>query len=329
MKGHNESRVDKVCIEKVVFKNCDHVVILNTLDYLYGHVLLKLYNAIYHLDHQPDLGLVLIIPKIFKWLIPKGCAEAWVVDVKLSELAYSHASIQEFVSAQFQRFHTIYLSKAYSHPDFTAIDISRLTGIKPFDLDTFKNRKPVITFVLREDRWWFSSVADYWFFRFCRKLKILSWGGRMLARRQNQRVRKTIKRIRRQLPDAEFFVAGLGQTGGFSGYALDERETRVDAAVEISWCKIYASSHVVVGVHGSNMLLPTALAAGCVEILPEERYGNMVQDISVRYHDRRQLFFYRFADQYSSSRSVALKVVAMIDHYDMYHRNMCLNMYGS
>jgi hypothetical protein len=329
VKAHEGVRKEEVKIEKVVFKNYEEVVILNTLDYLYGHVLLKLYNCFYHLDHQKNLGLVLIIPKMFEWLIPVGCAEAWIVDLKLSELAYGYESIQKFVSQQFARFRSIYLSKAYSHPDFTTIDIFRLTGVRPFDLSTFKERKPAVTFVLREDRWWLTTVADYWFFRICRKLKILSWGARVLSGRQNRLVKQTIKHIKKKLGEADLYIVGLGRTGTFNGYGVDERRAKIDASVETAWCGMYAKSHVVVGIHGSNMLLPTALAAGCVEILPQERYGNMVQDISVRYNDRRQLFFYRFADQFASPRSVAEKVVGIVEHYDAYHKNMCRNLYVS
>jgi hypothetical protein len=75
------------------------------------------------------------------------------------------------------------------------------------------------------------------------------------------------------------------------------------------------------------MLLPTAFAAGCVEILPLDRFGNMVQDISVRYNDRKQLFFYRFADEYASPKSVAAKAVAIITDFKEYNTNMCKNIY--
>jgi hypothetical protein len=318
---------NKVNIEKKVFNEYKDVVILNALDFLYGHVLLKLYNAQYHLDHQKELGLIVIIPKIFEWLIPQGCAEAWIVDLRLSELAYGNISIQRFVSHEFQRFNNIYLSKAYSHPDFTKVDISRLTGIKPFELKYFDEVRPTITFVLREDRWWYSSILDYWFYRLCRKLKILSWGSRILAWQQNRLVKKTIDQIRKNLPEADIAVVGLGKTGTFTKSATDYRATAVDQNIEITWCKQYAKSHVVVGVHGSNMLLPTAHAAGCIEILPADRYSNMVQDISVRYNDRKQLFFYRFVDQYANPKSVSEKIVAIIRDFNEYNKNMCTNLY--
>jgi len=328
LKAHQEKQKRDVAIEKIVYKKCDHVVVLNTLDTLYGHVLLKLYNAIYHLDNQTDKGLVLIIPKIFLWLIPEGCAEVWVVDLKLSELVYGYEAIENFVSKELERFGEVYLSKAYSHPDFSQANIARFTGVSPFDLKKFSSLKPTFTFVLREDRWWFQASADYWFYRVCRKLKILNLGSRILSERQNALVRKTIGHIKKEIPDSNIYVVGLGKTGSFEGYAVDERQWNVNPSVERVWCSIYAQSHVVIGVHGSNMLLPTAHAAGCVEVLPEDRYGNMVQDLSVRYDNRLQLFFYRFADQFSKPTSIAEKAVDMIRGYELFYNNMCRNVYA-
>jgi hypothetical protein len=145
--------------------------------------------------------------------------------------------------------------------------------------------------------------------------------------RQNSLVKKTISLILRKLPNADFWVVGLGTTGNFSGYARDERTHIINDSVERDWCSVYAHSHIVIGVHGSNMLLPTAHAAGCVEILPEDRYGNIVQDISVRYPDRRQIYFYRFADQFAGAKTVANKAFSIIDNFDIFYRNMCANIY--
>src|ERR1700704_5895846 len=62
LKAHRFAKQDEVAIRKIIFTTHEHVVVLNTLDYLYGHTLLKLYNSIYHLDHHGDLGLIVIIP---------------------------------------------------------------------------------------------------------------------------------------------------------------------------------------------------------------------------------------------------------------------------
>jgi hypothetical protein len=324
----NTLKKESITIRKEVFHKADRVIILNALDYIYGHSLLKLLNANYHLDHHQEFGLIIIIPSSLEWMIPKGTAEAWVVNLKLGDFVYSYEAIQEFVSQESSRFDEIYLSKAYSHPDQTTIDIKKFTGIAPFDLYHFSATIPHITFIVREDRWWLDSKLSYWFYRFCRWAGRVSWGGKILAYDQNRLINKTISIIKRVLPDAKMSIAGFGKSGDFDKSIDDKRSTHVNAETEKEWCRLYAQSHVVVGVHGSNMLLPTAFAAGCVEILPEDRYGNIVQDIAVRYTDRRQLFFYRMVDQYVSPELVAEKITAMIENYERYYRNMCMNVYG-
>jgi len=101
----------------------------------------------------------------------------------------------------------------------------------------------------------------------------------------------------------------------------------MNTAVERSWCEAYARSQLVVGVHGSNMLLPTALAAGCVEILPHDRQGNVVQDISVRYNDRMQLFLYRFVDEFARPVEIDRQVSAIFDHFNLFERNNRINIF--
>src|SRR5204863_725910 len=74
MKAHLHPRKENVSIRKTVNRKCKDVIILNALDTLYGHTLLKLYNALHHIDNHPDLGLIVIIPSSFLWLVPEGCA---------------------------------------------------------------------------------------------------------------------------------------------------------------------------------------------------------------------------------------------------------------
>lgn len=320
--AHIHIRSGNVPIQRIIYEKYEKVIILNTLDYLYGHVLLKLYNAFRHLKSNPELGLIVVVPKVFQWLIPKGCAEAWIVDLKLSEYAFGHESIRQFISAQFDRFQTIYLSRASSHPMITDDETQLLTQVVPFDLACYATTKPTVTFVLREDRFWFSTPMDYWFYRVCRKMKMLRWGRKILSGRQNGIVRKVIRNLKRDFAAIDFYIVGLGSRGGLEGAAIDEREKAASESIERRWCRIYAKSHVVIGVHGSNMLLPTALAAGCVEVLPEDRYGNMIQDVTVRYSDRKQLFFYRFAEQYARPKSIARMAEGMIRDYELFEKNM-------
>jgi hypothetical protein len=319
---------DNVPIQKRVLEQRDSVIILNTLDYIYGHVLLKLYNASHHLKEDKGLGLILIIPKSFEWLIPEGCAEIWIVDLPLSAFKNWYKAIDRFVKNQLDRFKNVYLSRAYSHPKFESIDIKQFTNVVPFDIDQFDIKPQTVTFIVREDRWWLKNRLDNFFYLVCRKFKLLKWGGRRLAKHQNRLIKQTIRHIRLRHPDVHFYVVGFGQTGNLKGYVNDYRSVNVDQAKEIEWCKIYAASHVVVGVHGSNMLLPTAHAASCVEILPTDRMSNFLQDISVRYSGRKSLFLYQFLDQFSTPKQVANRVLGILNHFPSFKKNMCDNIYA-
>lgn len=321
------SRSEDVKITRTVYKKCRDVVLLNTLDFLYGHSLLKLFNAQYHLDHEKESGLIVIISRNFEWLIPGGCAEVWVVDIRQSDLRYSYHSINRYISGELQRFDNVYLSKAYSHPDFAKISISRFTGVEPFALRKFSSSPIHITFVLREDRWWINSMLSYRIFQILRKCRLGSMAVKLLSTGQNILVKATIEKVRKKLPSAAFYIVGLGTNGNFEGIAMDMRRDKVPRDVEAEWCRLYAKSQVVIGIHGSNMILPTAHAAGCIEILPQDRIPNIVQDIAVRHSDRRQLFLYRFVSQFASAQTVASHIVSIISGYDIFYTNMCSNLY--
>lgn len=315
-------------IERKVFQQRERIIVLNLLDHLYGHVLLKLYNAQDYLDHYPDHGLVLLIPKMFEWLVPKGVAEAWVVDQKLSQSRAWHPCIDRFVQAQLPNYREVGLARAWLHPDAANIDFERFTGVPPFPLAEFAKRPPRITFIARTDRLWFATPFGKFCYRALGPLGLKKQLGSWFVKRQSTLIKRTMARIKAEVPNVHFTVVGLAPGGGFEGLAEDLRTTRMNKEVELQWCRAYATSHIVIGVHGSNMLLPTVHAAGMIEILPHDRYGNIAQDVSIRYRDRMQLFLYRFVDEFATPRSVARHAVSMLKHFTVYHRNNRVNTFG-
>ena len=314
-------------IERKVFKEHTKVIVLNLLDHLYGHVLLKLYNAQHYLDHYKGYGLVLLIPKMFEWLIPEGVAEAWVVDQKLSQARAWHPCIDRFVQAQLPRYAEVQLARAWGHPDFADIDFERFTGIAPFKLTEFTSRPPHITFVARTDRLWFATPFGKFCYRALGGLGLRKSLGQWFVQRQSALIRSSMRRIKREVPNVTFTVVGLAPSGGFDGLAEDLRTTRMDKDTELTWCRTYAKSHIVVGVHGSNMLLPTAHAAGLIEILPNDRLGNLAQDVSIRYRNRMQLFLYRFVDEFAPPGKIASHAVSILRHFTLYYRNNQVNSF--
>ncbi len=311
-------------IERVVERPFRRVVILNCLDFLYGHVLLKLFNARHYLDEHPDLGLVLILPRMFAWLVPKGTAEVWLVDMKLGDAHGWYTGIDAFVQERLSEYDEVYMARGYAHPDQSKIDIGRFTGVEPFQLHEFDSKPKHITFIARQDRLWLKSDTADLAFRGLLRSGLRKRFGHLLVAGQSRRIRKTMELIRKKFPDVQFTVVGLDEPGGFEGLAEDLRTQRMDVATELAWCRAYAASQVVVGVHGSNMLLPTAFAAGAVEILPRDRYGNIVQDIFVRYTDRMQLFLYRFVREHAHPAEVADHCIAMLRDHGTYRKNMCV-----
>jgi hypothetical protein len=316
-------------IERKVFRECKKVIVLNLLDHLYGHVLLKLYNAQDYLDHYPDHGLVLLIPKMFEWLVPKGVAETWVVDQKLSQSRAWHPCIDRFVQQQLPRYDEVQLARAWGHPDFADIEFERFTGVQAFPLEEFNGRPPHITFVARTDRLWFASALGKFCYRAVGSMGFKKSLGQWFVHRQSMMIASSMRRIKAEVPDVTFSVVGLAPPGGLSHLATDLRTTRMDTETELSWCRTYAKSHVVVGVHGSNMLLPTAHAAGLIEILPHDRLGNIAQDVSIRYRNRMQLFLYRFVDEFAPPSTIARHATSMLKHFTLYHRNNQVNTFGN
>jgi hypothetical protein len=117
------------------------------------------------------------------------------------------------------------------------------------------------------------------------------------------------------MPQLRIAVVGFGLPGGMPEETLDLRTTSIDAGTERRWCEEYAASHLVIGIHGSSMLLPSAHAGGVLELLPPDRLGNLGQDLLVRGDVRDALARYRFVDQQTSPDDVAKAAHSFITEY--------------
>jgi hypothetical protein len=84
-----------------------------------------------------------------------------------------------------------------------------------------------------------------------------------------------------------YSVAGLGTFGRFQAFIDDQRIESFNADSEIKLCKIYSESIVVIGIHGSSMLLPSAHAGMTVSLMPSKRWGNYLEDILFTENDLR------------------------------------------
>ena len=303
-------QAEQLEISQEIFKSYDRVIILNCVDYLYGHSLLKLLNAQRHLESNPDLGLIVIVQKFLRWMVPDGVAEVWTVPISLKNGQDYYPSFAEFVEKQSQRFEEIYLSEAYSHP--SRFDITKFTRVPKH---SFNDREKVqITFIWREDR----LLVNSFLFLVLRKLKLLQ----IALAIQNWKVQQLFEKIRSKLPEAKFVVAGLGTKTKFPKWIEDCRVERFNETTEKETCQIYSESRLVMGLHGSNMLLPSGLAGMTLDLI-ETRWGNFAQDVLYQETNPRLASFrYRYLPSQVSPDILANIAAQMIETQSDFYFHM-------
>lgn len=296
----------------------DSAIILNCLDHVYGHVYTKLWNAIVLRRKYPDLHLIVFVPRALAWLVPDDVPEIWIFDAPLKEMHRGIANLDAELKDRIQSLTNVWLSKAYTHLDLETIDLRKLHRTEPFDLSRFSNLKPTITFVLREDRLWQPTHLEYFLFKVAVKFKL---SRALFVWRQNRRIARTARKIHRELPFAEFFAVGLGMTGRLPQLIHDRRKKAPTLDDEVLWCQLYARSHIVIGVHGSNMLLPTSLSAGFIAIMPRYKIRHIAEDIAMVKSSRFLLFLGRHVDQFASPTLVSQHAVSMIRYFPYVYKN--------
>jgi hypothetical protein len=299
------------------------VVLLNCLDTLYGHCLLKLLNAQHYLDHRPDVDLIVMVPSFLEWMIPDGVSQGWVVDLPLRQGTEWNDWLAREIRHHLQPFTTASLSVAFSHPHPDEFDIERFTGVKPFPLDQWliDLEHPAVTFIWREDRLWRNEGQST--SRGLEKIKRQFTFEERPAKIQAELVVALAEALRQEWHDLDFAVAGLGRSEKLPDWIKDLRENELNTERERQWCARYAESHVVVGVHGSNMLLPSAHAGSVVELLGEDRWGNFLQDILFRPGDPREMFFrYRFIEDHVPASRLTGLLISLLRGLPKFHQLM-------
>lgn len=301
------------------------VVLLNCIDTLYGHSLLKLLNAQFYLERGVDL--ILIVPAFLAWMIPEGAAQVWIVGLPLTRGTEWNDWLAHEIHRRVEALEDVSLSLALSHPSPADYSIERFTGVKPFPLAQWEARldRPTVTFIWRDDRIW--QVRDDTPTVAVRK-KLRSSIGRPsdLLVEQRRLVVELAEALRSELPTLNFAIAGLseGKDDHLPTWIEDLRTSNMNDDGERFYCERYASSHVVIGLHGSNMLLPSAHSGSVVELIGPGRWGNFLQDILIHESDdcRDTLFRYRFLPDSSSPQTVAQLVTSILKGQPAFSRLM-------
>lgn len=310
-------------IVKKVNKACMQVIIVNCLDTCFGHVFTKIWNTYTLLENKKDYGIIAIVPERCTWLVPEELAEVWSVSIELKDCAQTIGGLDEFVKTQLQRFEKISLSPTFTHLDHTKyIDFEKVLKRPRFDLKEFSTSAPQITFILREDRFWLNSKVLDLCFKASRKFKLEPLLKPILIWRQNALFKQTSQKILKSLPQAQLKSTGLGNSGKLFHPIDDHRTDHISETTEMEWNGIFAKSHIVIGIHGSHMLIPSGLAAGFINIVPRYKIGHLVEDTVLPYTNRLLQFMGRFLDEFSSPDLVSQHAISMIEEFGYVYRNL-------
>ena len=150
----------------------ENPVLLNCLDSYYGHSLEKLLNAQHYI--QSGVDLIVIVPEFLRWLVPQGVAEIWTVSLPLRQGNQWNDWLAEQFHAHIDAFNQCQLAIAFPELDPQDYGIENFTRVKPFPIDQWKDRSPVITYIWREDRLWYSRSR-------LKLVRAVQRGGRKLA----------------------------------------------------------------------------------------------------------------------------------------------------
>lgn len=306
-------------------------IVLNCLDTYYGHSLLKLLNAQYYLDTYPDHDLIVIVPSFLRWMIPAEVERAMTVSIPLREGYLWMENLDKMIKDIETEYEETWLSPAYSHPHPSQVTIERfIPGIVPFSRDELTKRPLQATFITREDRLWIASetlskilakFGSYW---------PISWFKQLCIWYQNRKITSLARQLKKAVPDLTFKVIGLATSGSFPSWIKDSRAKKIDEKMERLWCEEYAKSTLIIGIHGSNMLLPSAFGGMILNILPKFKFGNAIQDLLIQESDSRvALFRYRLLPITLSTSTIASIAISQLRGIGKFLKNNIENTHLS
>lgn len=292
-------------------------VLVNCLDINYGHCLYKLLSVDTLLDRRPDLDVIVLVQPSVEWLVPDGVSAVWVLDLPLSTGAEWNDWLAEEIRDRLDGYDERYLAPTislFSPPKPDTYDIRRYTGVETFPLDEWFERFDdlTVTFVWRGlneysgiERLWCSSPQDSTglgtVYGYYNRLNELAGRGAPAVTQQRNRFVTTAERLRDSFPHITCAVAGIGEECTFPSWIEDIRITDPTPERERALCEQYANSHLVVGVHGSNMLLPSAHAGSAISLLLPGRTATAYSDILFREDEQLGSHFRYFTPIKTSS----------------------------
>jgi hypothetical protein len=287
--------------------NLKDVVVVDCLDFMYGHCLLKLFNVQRYKQTVHKLKIIVIIPDCLRWLVPTYVHEIWSVNLPLDKTREYNLTLETFINNQLKQYERVFLCDTFCHP--RNVLIQDYSGVSPAQSNVNKR----ITYFWRHDRLLTSDET-------VNKPFPISLIRTVLFVIEKYRIISLFCVIKRYLPDYSFALVGIGTEQHFPKWIQDFRIPTYDQRKEKIMCSIFAKSSIIIGTLGSHMILPATHAFMTLELHHKNRtecFGqNMIIPSHVAKLDPRLYYFrHRIIPSDCSVRSLANVVVSMINDY--------------
>ena len=299
----------------------DNVVVLNCLDDCFGHVIHQVLNIDKYKNGRYDI--IILIHQKHSYYIPDYVHEIWEVSANPIELFHEIQGLDDFIKTQLKRFKKVFLDEISTQPNVIDIPEKDFTKVQRFDLNQYSDRSPQITFILRNDRFWHGGPIDEFLYLLSLKFGLLKYSRAYFEKKQLRLVKKTVRQILKTIPNAHFFLTGVTTNNKTLPLLIgDLRTGNIKADTERKWNETYSKSHLVIGVHGSSMVIPSWLAAGFIILMPKYKVLHITEDTLTPYSNRLLLFLGRYLDISSKPNLVALHATTMIRRCNFYQKKL-------
>lgn len=255
-----ESKIKRLDFSKKKHSKC---IIINLIDYCYGHSLVKLLNVEnFYKDHSQTHDLFVIsFPDVEDYL-PSEKFNSCLLDLSFSEIKkiYNFEKIIDKVKEN------------YSHVDFAVLDAylnveDRTEKAEFFNFfgkgeNAYKNKR-IVTFHYRAD-------------------KGREWG----EGKQNKNVIELFDLIRPYFTkDVIFCVLGDKDKSSFPDWIIDKRIVKYPNPIVHEYSQIIASSVLIISITGSNLVLPSLLSRGMLVHFVKEPFVRLTGTDVVNYQE--------------------------------------------
>jgi len=267
---------DNVISDIKNIKKKDKLIIFNLLDIVFGHSFMRLEKLTQYIgnDDFNEYDFLVLIPFQLRYLIATFESELSVVEVKLPFEHYKNCftSIDEEVKSIINKYTDVYC-ETLSYPQQESLKLGTLN--LPIDKWVSDINKVVI--VYREDR----TVG-------------------ITKRKQYQFYSRLISLLNRI--DAEIYMIGDKDNYLFKG-VNDLRVVTFSKTTDDLWNEA-CSGAITIGVHGSNMLIPSLCSSYNIEFVTNDKLYNFGQATSfletLNQQETIQKYRYIYGDEFLS-----------------------------